>query len=135
MGGSMAIDMEAQIKQLQEQVRTARGYQRLLKANLASLNAASTSDDVRANVTALELEKEELSIRLEDLCTGRITAVTAEEKDVVEQTLQHWITKADARKHMFMELWAIVRDVIPEGQTKDQLWAELGLEIGDVKGE
>ncbi|KAL8851072.1 MAG: hypothetical protein Q9221_003968 [Calogaya cf. arnoldii] len=122
MGDPMTIEMEAQIKQLQAQVQTARGYQRLLKANLASLNAASTSDDVRANVTALELEKEELSIRLEDFRTGRITAVTAEEKDVVEQTLQHWITKADSRKHIFMELWAVVRDVIPEGQKKDQLW-------------
>ncbi|CAO1602743.1 hypothetical protein XANCAGTX0491_006344 [Xanthoria calcicola] len=132
MGDMMAVtgstDMERQIKELQEQVKTARGYQRLLKATLASLNATSTSDDVRANVTALELEKEALGLQLEGFRTGRIRPVAAEEKERVDQTLQEWTRKADSRKHIFMELWAIVRDVIPAGQTKDQLWAELGLE-------
>ena len=126
MGDTMAVtgstDMERQIKELQEQVQTARGYQRLLKANLASLNATSTSDDVRANVTALELEKEALGLQLEGFRTGRIRPVAAEEKERVDQTLQEWTRKADSRKHIFMELWAIVRDVIPAGQTKGQLW-------------
>lgn len=117
-----STDMERQIQELQEQIQTARGYQRLLKANLASLNATSTSDDIQANVTALELEKEALALQLEGFRTGRIRPVAAEEKEQMDQTLQEWTRKADSRKHIFMELWAIVRDLIPAGQTKDQLW-------------
>ncbi|KAI4272488.1 MAG: hypothetical protein LQ337_005269 [Flavoplaca oasis] len=119
---SGSIDMEQQIKEVEEQIKTARGYQRLLKARLSSLNATSTADDIRANITTLELEKEQLSSRLEDIRTGRLKPVTAEERELADQALQDWVKKADSRKHIFLELWAIARDMMPEGQTKEQLW-------------
>ena len=119
------IDMEQQIKEVEEQVKTARGYQRLLKARLSSLNATSTADDIRAKITTLELEKEQLSSQLEDIRTGKITPVTAEEREVADQALQAWAKKADSRKQIFLELWAIARDMMPEGQTKEQLWVSI----------
>lgn len=119
------IDMEQQIKGIKEQIKTARGYQRLLKARLASLNATSTADDIRANITTLELKKEELSSRLQDIRTGQIKAVRAEERELADQALQDWAKKADSRKQIFLELWAIARDMMPEGQTKEKLWVSI----------
>ncbi|KAL9000820.1 MAG: hypothetical protein Q9169_000574 [Polycauliona sp. 2 TL-2023] len=126
MGNSTAAvgsnDLEQQIKDAEEQVKTTRCCQRILKAGLASLNAADKSDDIHSNITILELEKEELSIRLKGFRTGKILPVTAEEKKTADQQLQHWAGEAASRRRMFMELWAMVKEFLPEGQSKDQLW-------------
>lgn len=118
-------EMDERIEGLRSQVRTARGYERLLKAELASVNATSSSNDVRANVRALELEKEELTIRLEGFRSGRIKAVPLEEKEMVDAALDDWTRKAISRKRIFMELWAIVRDGLPRGKTIGQLWVKI----------
>ncbi|KAL8768432.1 MAG: hypothetical protein Q9209_005338 [Squamulea sp. 1 TL-2023] len=126
--------MDKQIKDLQSQIETAKGHQMLLKAHLASLKATSTPDDIRANITALELEKEELTTRLEDFRSGRIKPILPEERELVDQTFRDWTKKAETRKQIFLEMWAIVGDVMPEGVTKKSLWVELGLESDVVGG-
>ncbi|KAL8701913.1 MAG: hypothetical protein Q9224_000267 [Gallowayella concinna] len=115
------IDQRTQ--DLQRQIKTAKGHERLLKAHLASLNTTSTSDDTRARITMLELEKDKLIQRLEELRSGRINAVsTAEERERVDRELDDWTKKAKSRKEIFMELWAFVLDGLPEGKTKGQIW-------------
>ncbi|KAL8915457.1 MAG: hypothetical protein Q9171_000021 [Xanthocarpia ochracea] len=116
------MDMDQQITELHEQIKTARGSQLLLKAHLASLNANPTCDDIRAKITALELEKEELMSRREDFRSGKIQAVSIEEKELAEERMKYWAKKAESRKQIFMELWAIVGDLVPERQKKHELW-------------
>ncbi|KAL8735598.1 MAG: hypothetical protein Q9166_000767 [cf. Caloplaca sp. 2 TL-2023] len=118
---------DQQIKALQEQVKIARGYERLLKATLVSLNATSSSNDLHANIIALEIEKEELTERLEDFRSGKVKPVPLKEKERVDKALDDWTRKANSRKQIFMDLWAIVRDELPE-PIKGHLWSELGLE-------
>ncbi|KAL8779906.1 MAG: hypothetical protein Q9213_006728 [Squamulea squamosa] len=126
--------MDNQIKDLQSQIETAKGHQMLLKAHLASLKATSTPDDIRANITALELEKEELMTRLEGFRSGKIKPASLEERELVDRKLREWTEKAEARKRIFLEMWDVVGDVMPEGVTKGGLWAELGLEDDGVRG-
>ncbi|KAL8722659.1 MAG: hypothetical protein Q9225_000891 [Loekoesia sp. 1 TL-2023] len=117
---SAAVDQEAE--KLQDQIESARSYERLLKANLAALRAGPSIEDVRANVTSLELKKEELMDRLDGLRSGKINLVPAIEKEAVDKAWIDWKRKADSRKRIFVDMWAIVCDGLPEGQTKEQLW-------------
>ena len=114
--------MVREVEHLQEQIETARSYERLLKANLAALRARPSIDDVRAKVTALELEKEDLTDRLEGLRSGKVKTVSVEDKERVEMAWIQWKNKVDSRKRIFTEMWAMVQDGLPEGQTKEQLW-------------
>ncbi|KAL8737707.1 MAG: hypothetical protein Q9181_001425 [Wetmoreana brouardii] len=117
------------IKYLQKEIDTAKGYEKLLKANLAALDAEPSMKDIRANVTMLELEKEELAHRLERLRSGKIKPVPAAEREAAQKAWTQWTRKADSRKRIFMGMWrGIVQDVLPKDQTKEQLWEELGLE-------
>ncbi|KAL8805584.1 MAG: hypothetical protein Q9182_001849 [Xanthomendoza sp. 2 TL-2023] len=115
-------------KDLQKHIETAKSCERLLKAHLASLGVTSSSDDVWARITVLELEKEKLVQRLDELRSGKIKAVPSKEKEMVDQELDDWTKKAISRKQIFMELWAVVLDGLPKRKTKDQLWEEIGLE-------
>ncbi|KAL8706220.1 MAG: hypothetical protein Q9201_000726 [Fulgogasparrea decipioides] len=127
MNDSVAADEV--IKSLQKEIDTAKGYEKLLQANLAALDAEPSMNDIRANVTILELEKEELAHHLERLRSGKIKPVRAAEREAVEMVWTEWARKADSRKRIFMGMWrGIVRDVLTKGQTKEQLWEELGLE-------
>ncbi|KAL9005026.1 MAG: hypothetical protein Q9188_002175 [Gyalolechia gomerana] len=110
-------------KHLKEDIDTARGYERLLKANVAALRAGPSVDDIRAKITALELEKEELSDHLEGLRSGRIKPPSQIEKQAVDKAWDDWRRKAESSKRVFMELWAIVQEGLPERRTKEQLWA------------
>ncbi|KAL8840571.1 MAG: hypothetical protein Q9170_001257 [Blastenia crenularia] len=125
--GKAAVDTQA--KQLQEQLDIAKGYERLLRARLAALQAGPSIDDLHANVTALELEKEDLTDHLERLRSGKVKPVPPAEKEAADKTWKEWRKKEDSRKRIFMEMWAIVLDELPIGQTKEQLWDELGLEL------
>ncbi|KAL9602942.1 MAG: hypothetical protein Q9219_001467 [cf. Caloplaca sp. 3 TL-2023] len=113
----------------QQHIEKARGYERLLKARLAGLHARPSIDDIRASITALELQREELVDRLEALRSGRVEQVPSKEQEVVEEAWREWKSKAKSRKRIFMEMWAIIQDELPEGQTKEQLWEELGLDM------
>lgn len=111
-----------QIRQLQKHLETAKGYEKLLKARLTALNVAPSVDDLRADITTLELEKEELVDHLEGLRSGRIKPIPPAEKEAVDKDWGFWKRKAESRKRIFMEMWAVVQDGLPEGQTKEQLW-------------
>ncbi|KAL8943256.1 MAG: hypothetical protein Q9216_001167 [Gyalolechia sp. 2 TL-2023] len=126
MTNPCAADQE--VKRLEEDIDAARGYERLLRANLASLHAGPSADDIRARITALELEKEELSDHLDGLRSGRTRPLSQKEKEAVDKALDDWRRKAGPRKRAFVKMWAIVREEWPGRQTREQLWDELGLE-------
>ncbi|KAL8695374.1 MAG: hypothetical protein Q9218_000133 [Villophora microphyllina] len=119
------------IERLQRQIETSLGYKRLLKANLAALHATSSTTEMRVNVMALELEKEELTDQLRRLRSGEIKALSSAEREAMEAELAEWRRKAQARKKIFGDMWAVARAAIPEVKTKEELWEELGLENDD----
>lgn len=111
-----------QIESLKREIERIKGYERLLKTSLIALTARPSIDDIRANITALGLRKEELADWLEKLRSGKIEPVPSAERETVERALAEWRRKAETRKNIFCEMWAIVQDGLSEGQTKKQLW-------------
>ncbi|KAL9586119.1 MAG: hypothetical protein Q9212_001100 [Teloschistes hypoglaucus] len=123
--------VEERIERLQKQVQTARGYERLLKTNLAALEAEPSTTDMRAKVIALELEKEELADRLRRLRAGEVKPVSSAEREALEADLAEWKGKAQRRKSIFWDMLAMAQEGLAEVKTKEQLWEELGLEKVD----
>ncbi|KAI4097073.1 MAG: hypothetical protein LQ344_000482 [Seirophora lacunosa] len=124
-----AVAAEKHIGYLQQQIETARGYERLLKAKLAALRARPSINEVRVDITTLELEKSELTDRLERLRSWKTKAVPLAEKEAADKAWAEWKRKAESRRRIFVEMWAVVVDGLSEGGlTKEVLWEELGLE-------
>ncbi|KAI4260913.1 MAG: hypothetical protein LQ352_000068 [Teloschistes flavicans] len=125
----MATD--ERIERVQKQVRTARGCERLLKAKIAALDAEPSVMEIRANVMILELEKEELADRLRRLQAGEAKPVPSADREAVEAEVTEWKRKAQRRKKIFWDMWAMAQDGLSEIKSKEQLWEELGLENVD----
>ncbi|KAI4127627.1 MAG: hypothetical protein LQ338_003122 [Usnochroma carphineum] len=117
-----SVTTDSQIKHLVKQIESSRGYERLLKAQLAALDTEASVDDLRADITTLELEKEELTDRVEALRSGEVKLVPLAEKEAVDKDWAEWKRKAESRKGIFMEMWAMIQDGLPEGQSKEGLW-------------
>ncbi|MCJ1382199.1 hypothetical protein MMC17_005311 [Xylographa soralifera] len=120
--------MDREIAHLREEIATARGEERILKANLTALNATMSTQDIRASLVALGAQKKEILSRLNPLRSGSVKPVSPQEKAEVDQTWRLWSSRADTRKKICMEVWAVVTEEVPEGKTKEELWEEYGLE-------
>lgn len=114
--------MDKKIQSLRDQIAMTKSNEKLLKANLLTINATLSIDDIRANVRALEYEKEELLNRLEKLRSGDVEPVRPAEKEAIEKPLAEWSKRAASRKKICMELWAVALDCLPEGRSKEELW-------------
>ena len=114
--------MDKEIEALREGINEARVEEKILKANLITLNATMSTQDLRASVGALEVEKEELLNRLTKLRIGNITAVSLKDKDEVKQVWNTWSRNVRERKAICMNLWAYMTEQLPDGQIKEDLW-------------
>ncbi|MCJ1362231.1 hypothetical protein MMC16_001333 [Acarospora aff. strigata] len=122
-----AIDRE--IETTREQIGAGRATERLLKANLATLNATLSTEDLCVAITALEVEREAILERLVPLRSGSVKPLSLEEKTHVDHAWTEWQKKWNVRRKIAMEVWAHVTEVLPEGTTKEELWESLGLEL------
>ena len=114
--------MDREITHLREEIATARGEERILKANLIALNATMSAQDIRASLEALGAQKKDILSRLNPLRSGRVKPVSPQEKAEVDQAWRLWNSRANTRKNICMEVWAIVTEEMPEGKTKEELW-------------
>lgn len=120
--------MDKDITELRETIATAKANEKLLRANLISVNATLSTDELRSSVSLLGLEKKEILARLGPLRSGNVKPVLPEEKEAVAKTWREWSRKASLRKRICMELWAISTEEMEPGKTRKELWEELGLE-------
>lgn len=79
-------------------------------------------DDLLADITTLELEKEELTDRLEGLRSGKIGPIPLAKREAVDQVWADWKRTTESQTRIFVEMWTVVLDGLPEGKTKEQLW-------------
>lgn len=113
--------MDKQIHDLREAIATAKANEKLLRANLIAVNAAQSTDDLRASVITLELEKKETLARLGPLRSGTVTPVSTADKDEVDKAWKAWSRTAGARKRIGLELWALCTEEM-NAQAKEDLW-------------
>ena len=114
--------LDAQVSALQDAVTSAKGQERLLRTELASLNATISTDELRSHVRLLQSKKQELTSRLQRLDQGVVKPVSLEEKDTVDKTWAYWAKKARLRKKICLDMWAMLSEEVPEGMTKEDLW-------------
>ena len=122
---SNPVVSDEQIQSLEGDIAVATGYRKVLQANLVALTAEPSLNDIRANITALELEKEELVYWIQGLQSGKIKLVPMAQQEEAERTLTEWKRKSERRKHIFYEMWNMVQDSMPDEQTKNQLWVRI----------
>ncbi|KAL2045568.1 hypothetical protein N7G274_001996 [Stereocaulon virgatum] len=120
--------MDAEITSLRETITTAKATEKLLRANLASVNATMSTEELHASVTVLEREKKDILGRLGPLKTGNVKPVLPEEKIKVDKEFSRWEKIAGKRKKICLELWAMCTEQMEEGKTREELWEEWGLE-------
>ncbi|MCJ1388970.1 hypothetical protein MMC18_001822 [Xylographa bjoerkii] len=116
------VAMDREITDLQEKIAAAKGEERIAKANLIALNATMSTHDLRASLIALEAQKKDILFRLNPLRSGSVKTVSPQEKAEVDQAWKLWNSRANTRKKICMEVWAVVTEEMPEGKTKEELW-------------
>lgn len=114
--------MDKEIDTLRECIATAKSNEKLVRANLISMNATLSTEELRSSVSILEHERKEILGRLNPLRSGDVKPVMPEEKEAVDREWTQWSRKAGVRKKIFMELWEFCTEELPEGKTKRELW-------------
>ena len=114
--------MEMEVQKLQDLIKTAKANEVILKANFIKINAELSTQDLHANITALEVDRKDVLSRLEKLRSGTMKPISLAEKETVDKSWAEWKRKAASRKRIFMDMWAVVLDGLPEGRSKEELW-------------
>ena len=114
--------MEKEMEVLRDCISTARVEEKILRANLVTLHATMSLQDLRAAVGTLDMEKRELLKRLAPLRLGNVKPVSSMEKTEVDQAWKLWSNNARVRKTICMNVWGYITEELPEGKTKEDLW-------------
>lgn len=114
--------MDKEIITLRENIATARANEKLLRANLISVNATLSTEELRNSVSILEHERKEILGRLGSLRSGKVKPVLPEEKGAVDREWSQWSRKAGIRQKICLELWEFCTEEVPEGKTRSELW-------------
>lgn len=124
--------MDKEITSLRENISTAKSTEKLLKASLLTANATATVEDLRGNITVLQLKKDELEGRLAPLRAGSAQPIEKEERERVAKEWAYWGRMANLRKKICLDLWDYCTDLVTEGETKEELWvSRLSLDSRD----
>ena len=114
--------MDQEIAELRDTIATAKANEKLMRANLVSINATLSTEELRSSVSLLEMEKKEIVARLDALKSGNVKPVLPEEKEAVDKGWREWSRKASSRKKICMELWAVCTEEMERGKTKEEFW-------------
>ena len=114
--------MDKEIAELRGNIATAKANEKLMRANLVSVNATLSTEELRSSVSLLEMEKKEITARLDALKSGNVKPVLPEEKAAVDKAWREWSRKSGAREKICMELWGLCTEEMEPGETKEELW-------------
>ena len=114
--------MDREIAQHQEAITGLKTNEKLLRSNLASINATMSTDELRSNVRSLEADKAQLQARLAPLRQGDVKPVSIEQKAEADRLWGAWKKIAEVRRKIAMELWAMGTETLPEGKIEGDVW-------------
>ena len=114
--------MDKEIADLRETIATVKANEKLMRANLVSVNATLSTEELRSSVSLLEIEKKDILARLGHLRSGNVKPVLPEEKEGVDKAWREWSKKASSRKKICMELWSVSTEEMEPGKTRKELW-------------
>ena len=124
-GSEDIVAMDQEITRLRDEIAMAKGQEKILKANLVTLNATMSTKDIQTALLVQVAEKKEILARLGPLRSGNVKPVSLEEKTAVAEAWTMWSRRANMRKKICMEVWAHITEEMPEGKTKEELWVRM----------
>ena len=80
-----------------------------------------TTNELQGSIAARETELNEVQSRLEPLRSGTVTAVSIEAKERIDKELAYWEIAAKKRKKIRDEIWALIKDALPEDLNAQEL--------------
>ncbi|MCJ1358118.1 MAG: hypothetical protein MMC33_008116 [Icmadophila ericetorum] len=123
--------MDKEIADLREKISTSKGLEKIMKAQLTTLNTTMSIQDLKNGILIAKTTKHALLERLALLRSGNAKPVSAEEKEEADHAWKVWSRHAAVRKKICMDVWDYATEELPEGKTKEELWEERGLEADD----
>ena len=112
---------------VQSETGTLQAELRSLKSQLSAFDSTPTLAELQGTIVSLSIDRDTMSARLTALKTGNAKKVDTKENLAVETELKKLGNVFSSRKRIVRDLWAIVRDGLPEGKQERELKEELGL--------
>ncbi|KAK5172933.1 uncharacterized protein LTR77_003055 [Saxophila tyrrhenica] len=120
--------MEAETSRLRETTQTLKLEEKQLRASLKDGAACIPLPELKAEVTTLEQQRAEMSMRLQKLQAGSVQPLSAEEREKISSEWKKWSKTAAARKKIRKELWEEILGLIEPSKVAETK-EELGLEF------
>jgi 26S proteasome regulatory subunit, ATPase 3, interacting protein len=92
-----------------------------LRSTLSSLNSTMSTADLRASVTSMEAEREEILVRLTARRAGTVQPVSKEEKEEVDKQVNMWDKIVTRRTRIVRDMWGQIAEGLPEGMQATEL--------------
>ncbi|KAJ4290948.1 hypothetical protein N0V90_010144 [Kalmusia sp. IMI 367209] len=121
--------MDTTTTELRASTTALQATAKSLRTQLSSLNSTLSTADLVASVQALEVEKSDVLIRLENLRAGKAKKVTKRERDEVEREWKKWTGVARKRQKISKDAWDMIEDFVEgDKERKAEIRERLGLD-------
>jgi 26S proteasome regulatory subunit, ATPase 3, interacting protein len=114
--------LDNRITNLRSQLAASKTTEKTLKLHLTALSNVMSTEELHAKVSQLQSEKKHLLERVPELQQVNVKPVSAVERATVEEAHRVWSKHVSARKRVCKELWWKCLEIMPEGETADELW-------------
>ncbi|KAF2758180.1 homologous-pairing protein-like protein 2 [Pseudovirgaria hyperparasitica] len=120
--------IDAQINTYRFQTSDLQASIKVLKGRLYTLSSTMSTVDLVATMASLDAERAEILARLSPLRAGSVKPVDTAEMKHVDAELNKWTGIEVRRRKIEAEMWALMRDLLPEGTDHAELREKLGLD-------
>jgi len=119
--------MDSRIQTLRTETASLMTSAKSQRSILSSITSTLSTTDMLSSISALEVEKEEIEKRLEELRGGNMVVVGQEEGESVEREWRAWKGIEERRKKIVVEIWRAIEGVV-EKEGRAELRERLGLD-------
>lgn len=121
--------MNVEIARLHESTVDFKSEERKLRAAIRDGGTVVPIAEIKSAISGLQVEATELEKRLEVLRSGEVKPVDPAERAKVDAEWRTWQVKEKARKKIAKDLWATVRDMMPEGTNAEEVKEALDVTV------
>ena len=114
--------LDEKITMVRAELTSAKTTEENLRLHATALSRVMTMEELQSGVSDLECEKESLLARVVQLKKIEVQPTTAAERATIEGNHALWSKHVYARKRICEELFWKCLEVMPEGETADELW-------------
>ena len=102
------------LTEMKNEINSLRAEEKTLKTKLSALLGTQTTSELQESIAIRQVELTELKARLDPLRSGSVAPVNVKVKEKIDNELSHWEAAAKRRKKIRDEMWALIKDALPE---------------------